>query len=166
MSTFDTAVTQPFQTQQPSPRNYDPLPLPSQYSTQTTPHNSTQQGFSNTNGTNTLQVHSGTVTHFQTTTQLRQPILHTYSYTPVQTTQNQNIQPGLTINTLHSNTLSNHNTQEIFLDFHCKLFLIAHFRTVLRVQIPVTHNTLRQLIINKTILILPPHLNHIVYHKM
>ena len=51
--TLDTTVTQQFQTQQPSPRNYDPPP---QYFTQTTPHNSPQQASSNTNATNTLQV--------------------------------------------------------------------------------------------------------------
>ena len=102
----NTTVTQQFQTQQPSPRNYDPPPLPLQYSTQTTPHNSPQQGSSNTNGTNALQVEPET--QFQTTTQPRQPVLKTLSYTPAQTTQTQNIQPGLTINTFHSKTSSNH----------------------------------------------------------
>ena len=108
LSTLDTTVTQQFQTQQPSPRNYVPSPLPPQNSTQTTPHNSPQQVSSNTNDIKTFQVHSDT--HFQTTTQTRQPILQTLSYTPAQTTQTQNIQTGLTINTLHSNTLSNHIT--------------------------------------------------------
>ena len=43
LSTSNTHITQPLQTQQTSPRIYDPPPPPSQYSTQTTPHNSPQQ---------------------------------------------------------------------------------------------------------------------------
>ena len=50
LSTSKTQIIQPFQTQQPSPRNYCPPPPPSQYLTQTTPHNSPQQGSSNTHG--------------------------------------------------------------------------------------------------------------------
>ena len=53
LTTTNTNITQTFQTQQPSPRNYDPLPLPSQYVTHTPPHISPQQGSSNTNNTNT-----------------------------------------------------------------------------------------------------------------
>ena len=108
LSTLDTTVTQQFQTQHPSPRNYDPSPIPPQYSTQPPPHNSPQQGSSETNGTNILQAQSNI--HFQTTTPSRQPNLQTLSKTPAPTTQIQIIQPGLTINTLHSNTLSNHIT--------------------------------------------------------
>ena len=40
LSTSDTQITTQFQTQQPSPRNYDPPPIPPQYSTQNTPQNS------------------------------------------------------------------------------------------------------------------------------
>ena len=47
LSTSNTHITQHLLAQQTSPRNYDPPPLPSQYSTQTTPHNSPQQGSSN-----------------------------------------------------------------------------------------------------------------------
>ena len=157
LSTSDTNVHQLFQTQQPPPRNYDPPLLPPQNSTQTTSHNFPQQCFSDTNGTNTSHVEHEL--QFQTTTQPKQLVLQTLSYT-------QKIQPGLTIKTLHSN---NHLTilpLEIFLDLHYKLFLIAQYYTVLRVQIPKTHNTLRQLIFNKTILILSPHLTHKIYHKI
>ena len=58
LSTSNTQITQEFQTQQNSPRNYDPPPLPSQYSTQTTPYNSPHQGPSNKQTTHTV--------HFQT----------------------------------------------------------------------------------------------------
>ena len=109
LSTLNTTVTQPFQTQSPL-RNFDPPPLPTQNSFQTTPHNSPQQSSSNTNGTNALQVQPET--QFQTTTQLRQTILQTLSYTPTQTTQTHNKQHGLTINTLQSNTSSNHITSK------------------------------------------------------
>ena len=51
LSTSETQITQEFQTQQTSPPNYDPPPLPSQYSTRTTPHTSPQQGSSNTHTT-------------------------------------------------------------------------------------------------------------------
>ena len=77
------------------PRNYDPPPLPSQYSIHTTPHNSPQQGSSNPNGTTTFQFQPEV--QFQTTTQTRQPNLKTLSYTAAQNTQTQNTQPGLTI---------------------------------------------------------------------
>ena len=87
LSTANTYISQPSQTQQPSPQNYDPPPLPSQYSTHTTPYNSPQQGSSNTNGTNTLQVQP--TVQFQTTTSTRQPILQSLAYTPAQNTQTQ-----------------------------------------------------------------------------
>ena len=108
LTTSNTTVTQPFQIQQPSPRNYGPFLLPPQFFAQTISHNSPQQGSSNTTGTSAFQVQPET--QFQTTTPPRQPILQTLSYTPAQSTQTQNIQPGLTINTLHSNTLFNHIT--------------------------------------------------------
>ena len=50
------------------------------------------------------------LTQFQITTPSRQPILQNLSYTPNQTTLTQNTQLGVTINTLHSNTLYNHIT--------------------------------------------------------
>ena len=105
-STLSTTNTNITRTQQLSPRNYDPPPLPSQYSTQKSPNNSPQQGSSNTHGTNAPQIQP--TVQFQTTTPTRQPILQTLAYTPAQNTKTHNIQPGLTINTLHSNTLSYH----------------------------------------------------------
>ena len=66
LSTSKTHITQPFRTQQPSPRNYDPTSTQSQYSTQTTPHNSPQQSFSNTHGTNAPRFQP--TVQFQTTT--------------------------------------------------------------------------------------------------
>ena len=104
-STLSTSIThkaQQFQTQQTLPRNYDPPPLPSQLATQTTSHNSPQQGSSNTQTTNTVQ--------FQTTTPTTQPIVQTLAYTPAQNTQTQNIQTTLTTNTLHSNAIPNYTT--------------------------------------------------------
>ena len=82
--------------------NYDPPPLPSQYSPLTTPHNSPQQGSSNTQVTNTVQ--------FQTITPTTQPEIPVLAYTPAQNTQTQNTQPALTIKTLQSNPLPNYTT--------------------------------------------------------
>ena len=80
-------MTQPFLTQQP--RSYDPPPIPSQYSTQTTPQNSPQHGFSNTHATNAPQIQP--TVQFQKTTPTRQSIFQTLTYTPAQNTQTQNI---------------------------------------------------------------------------
>ena len=44
ISTSYITITQPLQTQQTPPRNYDLSPLPAQYSAHTTPHKSPQQG--------------------------------------------------------------------------------------------------------------------------
>ena len=90
-------MTQQFQTQQTSPRTYDPPPLPQHYSIQTSPHNFPQQCSSNTQTTRTVQI--------QTTTPTTQPIVQTLAYTPAQNTQIQNIQTALTINTLHSDAI-------------------------------------------------------------
>ena len=54
-STSDNNITPQLQRQQPSTRNYDPTP---EYSTQTTPHTSPQQGSSNTHVTNIPQIQS------------------------------------------------------------------------------------------------------------
>ena len=105
LSTSHTYISQPLQTERTSPCNYDSPPLPSQYSPHTTPHNSPQQGHFNSNGTTTFQTQPEV--QFQTT---RQPTLQTLSYTPAQNTQTQSLQPGLTINTLHSNTVPNYIT--------------------------------------------------------
>ena len=69
---------------------------------QTTPHNSPQQGSSNTNASQIQPT-----VQFQTTTPTRQPISQTFTYTPAQNIQTQNIQTGLTNNTLHSKALLN-----------------------------------------------------------
>ena len=84
VSTSDTNITPQFQTQQPSPRNYDPPPIPPQYSTQTTSHNPPQQGSSNTPVTNLPQIQP--TVPFQTTTPTRSPLLPTLAYTPAQHT--------------------------------------------------------------------------------
>ena len=95
LSTSNTNVTQPSQVQ-PSPRqNYDPHSIPSQFATQTYTHNSPQQGSSHTQ-------HSTTV-HFQTPTPPSPHEIQTSTYTPAQTNPIQNVQPGLHINTIHSN---------------------------------------------------------------
>ena len=69
LSTANTNITQSSQMQQPSTRNYDPLPLPTHHSIHATPYNSPQQGSSNKNGTNTFQVQP--LVQFQTTTPTR-----------------------------------------------------------------------------------------------
>ena len=105
LSRSHITITQPLQTQQTLPRKYDPPPLPSQYSPHTTPYISPQQGSSNPTGTTTVETQPEV--QFQTTTLTRQPTVQASSYTPAQNTQTQNIQPGLTNNTLNSNTLPN-----------------------------------------------------------
>ena len=52
----NTNITQPSQTQQPSPRNCDPPPLPPQYATHYTLHNSLQQSSFKTNDPDTFQI--------------------------------------------------------------------------------------------------------------
>ena len=74
-----------FKRKQPSPRNYDPPPLPPQYATHNTLQNSLQRGSSNTNATDTSQ--NPPAVQFQTTTPTRQPILQTLPHTPAQNTQ-------------------------------------------------------------------------------
>ena len=100
-----TTVTQQFQTQQPSPRNYDPHPIPTQYFNETTPHNSPQQSSSNTSDINSLQAQSDTNYYSIKTTNFTNFIVHSSS-----NHKTQNIQPGLTINNIHSSTIFNHIT--------------------------------------------------------
>ena len=83
-------------------QNYDPSPPPSNSSPLTTPHNSPQQGSSSAQVTNIVQ--------FQRTTPTTQPEVPSLAYTPAQTTQTQNMQPALTINTLQSHPLPNYTT--------------------------------------------------------
>ena len=71
--TSNTNTTQQLQTQQTPPRNYYPPSIPPLYSTLITPHNSPEQGSSNSSITNTILI--STENQFQITTPTRQPIL-------------------------------------------------------------------------------------------
>ena len=95
LSTSHTNITQPFQTQASYRPNYDPPPIPHQFSTQIHPQTSPQQGSSNTQHTNTV--------HFQTPTSPSPPEIQTSTYTPAQNNPKQNLQTSLNINTIHSN---------------------------------------------------------------
>ena len=53
ISTANRNITQPSQTQPPSPRNYDPPPLPPQFATYNTLHKTPPQNSSNKNGPDT-----------------------------------------------------------------------------------------------------------------
>ena len=106
LSTSNTNITQPSQTQILSPRNYNPPPVPPQFSTQINTHNSPQPSSSNTHyiaqNTNTV--------HFQTPTPPSSSEIQTSTYTPAQTNSVQTTQPTLNINTIHSNSSSNYTT--------------------------------------------------------
>ena len=106
LSTSNTNITQPSQTQILSPRNYNPPPVPPQFSTQINTHNSPQPSSSNTHyiaqNTNTV--------HFQTPTPPSSSKIQTSTYTPAQTNSVQTTQPTLNINTIHSNPSSNYTT--------------------------------------------------------
>ena len=88
------------------PRNYDPPPPPSIHSTHSTPHNSPQQGSSNTFSTQQPPLNE---TQFQTTTPPIQ-LPQTIPYIPAQIPVQYNNPPILTINTLHTNPISNATT--------------------------------------------------------
>ena len=99
-------IQQPSQTQILSPRNYNPLSVPPQFSTEISTHHSPQQSSSNTHyiaqNTNTV--------HFQTPTPPSSSEIQTSTYTPAQTNSVQTTQPTLNINTIHSNLSSNYTT--------------------------------------------------------
>ena len=95
LSTTHTNITQPSQTLRSPRQNYDPPSIPSQFATSNNTHDSTQQGSSNTQHTNT--------DHFQTPTPPSPPQIQTSTYTPAQNNPIQNVQTGLNINTIHSN---------------------------------------------------------------
>ena len=101
-----TNIIQPSQTQILSPRNYDPPPVPPQFSTQINTHVSPQPSSSNTHYTTQ---HTNTV-HFQTPTPPTSSEIQTLTYTPAQTNPVQTTQPTLNFNTIHSNPLSNYTT--------------------------------------------------------
>ena len=106
LSTCNTNITQPSQTQEPSPRSNNPPPVPPQFSTQINTHNSPQQSSSNTHhitqNTNTVQ--------FQTPTPPSPSEIQTSTYTPAQTNPVQSTQPTLNINTIHFNPSFNYTT--------------------------------------------------------
>ena len=106
LSTANTNITQPSQTQASPRQNHDPPPIPPQFSTQIHTHNSPQQGSSNTqhNTQNTNTV------HFQTPTPPSPSEIQTSTYTPTQTNPVQNVQTSLNINTRHSNPPFNYTT--------------------------------------------------------
>ena len=106
LSTSNTNFTQPSQTQVPSPRNYNPPPVPPQFSTQINTHNSPQQSSSNTHH---ITQNTNTV-HFQTPTPPSPAEIQTSTYTPAQTNPVPTTQPTLNINTIHSNPSFNYTT--------------------------------------------------------
>ena len=106
MSQYNTNITQPSQTQILSPRNYDPPPIPPQFSTQINTHVSPQPSSSNTHS---ITQNNNTV-HFQTPTPHSSSEIQTSTYTPSQTNPVQTTQPTLNINTIHSNPPSNYTT--------------------------------------------------------
>ena len=101
LSASHTNVTQPSQTQASPHQNYDPLPIPPQFSTQNHTHNSPQQGSSHTQHTNTV--------HFQTPIPPSPHEIQTSTYTPAQS-NSVHVQTSLNINTIHSNRPSNYTT--------------------------------------------------------
>ena len=121
----NTNITQPLSIHHTSPRNYDPPP---QYSTHTTSHYSPQQSSSNAPITNTIQ--NPPEVQFQTNTSTTQLTHQTLPYNLARTSHTQNTQPILTINTLHSNVLSEYTTSRNYLDLHYKQFLHIHFHIV------------------------------------
>ena len=154
LSTSNTQITQQFQTQQTSPRIYDPPPLHPQYSIQTSSHNSPHQGSSNTQTTNTVQ--------FQTTIPTTQPLVQTLAYTPAQNTKHSKyskykILKHKTYKLLYLIILFTHRQYlttlplEIFLDHHYKLFQLTHFHSFLQVEILNIHNILQPIIPNSTL---------------
>ena len=87
-------MSRPSQTQRSPRQNYDPPPIPPQFSTQINTHDPPQQGSSNTQHTNAV--------HFQTPTPPSPPEIQTSTYCPSQSNPVQNVQTGLNINTIHS----------------------------------------------------------------
>ena len=99
LSTSHTNITQPSQTQVSPGQNYDPPPLPSQFSTQIHNQKSSQPSSSNTQHT----AQNTNTVHFQTPTPPSPSEIQTSTYTPAQPNTVHNTQPTLNINTIHSN---------------------------------------------------------------
>ena len=110
LSTSHTNITQPSQTQVSPRQNYDPPPLPSQFSTQIQNQNSPQPSSSNTQHT-AQNTNTG---HFQTPTPPSPSEIQTSIYTPAQPNTVHNTQPTLNINTIHSNPSFNYTTARHF----------------------------------------------------
>ena len=106
LSTSNTNITQPSQTQVPPRQNYDPPSIPPRFSTQINTHNSPQQSSSNTQHV-TQNTHT---VHFQTPTPPSPAEIQTSTYTPAQTNPVPTTQPTLNINTIHSNPSFNYTT--------------------------------------------------------
>ena len=103
LSTINTIDTQPLQTHRR--QNYDPPPPPSENSSHTTPQHSPQQGSSNT----FHMKHTLTGSQSQTTTPPRQST-QMIQFIPAQPSISQNTNNVLTINTLHTNLITNAST--------------------------------------------------------
>ena len=106
LSVTKTIDTQPPQINHTIQQNYDPPPLPSDYSTHSTHHNSPQQGSSNTFSTRQQLLHE---TQFHTTTPPMRSS-QTIQYLPAQPLVPSITPPILTINTLHTNPITNVTT--------------------------------------------------------
>ena len=109
------SVTNTSETQTPSihhtiQRNYDPPPPPSNNSTHSTPQNSPQQGSSNALSSRQPPLNES---QFQTTTPpIQSP--QTIPYLPAQPPIQSTTPPILTINTLHTNPITNVTTSRTF----------------------------------------------------
>ena len=106
LSRSHTNITQPSQTQVSPRQNYNPSPIPPQFSTQIHTQNSPQPSSSNTQHT----TQNTNTVHFQTPTPPSPSAIQTSTYTPAQTNPVHNTQSTLNINTIHSNPSFNHTT--------------------------------------------------------
>ena len=106
ISVTNTIDTQSLQTHQTIQRNYDPPPPPCENSTHSTPHNSPQQGSSNSFSIRQHLLHE---TQFHSNTSPIQPH-QPLQYLPAQPSVSSNTSPILTIITLHTNPITNVTT--------------------------------------------------------
>ena len=142
LSTSHTKFTQPSQTQATPRQNYDPPPIPPQFSTQIHTHNSPQQGSSNTQH----NTQHNNIVHFQTPTPPSPPEIQMSTYTPAQTNPVQNAQTNLNINTFHSNPPFNYTTSRHLSRPPLQTILSNPISYNLTSTTPVIHNNLRQTI--------------------
>ena len=106
LSVTDTIGTQPPQEHHTIQQNYDPPPPPSENSPNSTPHNSPQQGSSNTFSIRQNPLHE---TQFHTSPTPMQSH-QTLQYLPAQPSVSSNASPLSTIITLHTNPITNITT--------------------------------------------------------